>query len=100
MLDGTLTFVAGDERFLGEPGASWIVPRGVKHTFRVGSGTVRLASGFAPAGMDQCFRNAGLPAAAPSLPPPDADMRPVEEVGKLMLSHGQEVFGPPMGVDD
>jgi quercetin dioxygenase-like cupin family protein len=100
LIDGTLTFVSGDERFQAEPGASWIVPRGTKHTFRVESDTARLVCVFAPAGMDQCFRNAGLPAAAATLPPADADPRPVEEVGALMLSHGHEVFGPPMGPDD
>ena len=80
MIDGTLTFVAGDERFLGEPGASWIVPRGVQHTFRVESETARLVAVYAPAGMDHGFRSAGLPAAAPTLPPADAPTRPLEEI--------------------
>lgn len=100
MLDGTLTFVAGDERFQCETGANWIVPRGIKHTFRVESETARLVSVFAPAGMEHCFRNAGLPAAAPTLPPADAETRPLEEIERAMLNHGQEFFGPPMGPDD
>jgi len=100
MLDGTLTFVAGDERFQCETGANWIVPRGIKHTFRVESETARLVSVFAPAGMEHCFRNAGLPAAAPTLPPADAETRPLEEIERSMLNHGQEFFGPPMGPDD
>ena len=55
MIEGTLTFVAGDKRFLCEPGASWIVPARVQHTFRVESETARLVAVYAPAGMDRLF---------------------------------------------
>jgi quercetin dioxygenase-like cupin family protein len=100
MIDGSLTFVAGEERFLAEAGASWIVPRGVRHTFRVESETARLVAVYAPAGMDHCFRNAGLPAAGPMLPPPDAPTRPLEEMEEAMRNHGHDNFGPPLGPDD
>ena len=59
MIDGTLTFVAGDQRFVCEAGANWIVPSGVEHTFRVESKTGRLVAVYAPAGMDHCFRERG-----------------------------------------
>jgi hypothetical protein len=72
MIDGALPFVVGDERFLCEVGASWIAPRDVHHTFRVESETAKLVAGYTRAGMDHCFRNAGLPAANAALPPPDA----------------------------
>ena len=62
MIDGTLTFVAGDQRFVCEAGANWIVPSGVEHTFRVESETAKLVAVYAPAGMDDCFRDAGMPA--------------------------------------
>ena len=100
MIDGTLTFVASDTRFLAETGTSWIVPGGVRHTFRVESETARLVAVYAPAGVDHCFRNAGLPAAAPTLPPPDAPARPLEEIEEVMRNHGHHNFGPPMGPDD
>ena len=95
-----LTFVASDTRFLAETGTSWIVPGGVRHTFRVESETARLVAVYAPAGVDHCFRNAGLPAAAPTLPPPDAPARPLEEIEEVMRNHGHHNFGPPMGPDD
>lgn len=100
MIDGALTFVAGDQRFLCEAGANWIVPRGIKHTFRVESETARLVAVYAPAGMDQCLREAGLPARAPTLPPADAPTRPLEEIDAAMRNHGHDNFGPPMGPDD
>src|SRR5437870_4856962 len=35
LLDGELTFVAGDERFTCVSGTSWIVPKEVPHTLRI-----------------------------------------------------------------
>jgi quercetin dioxygenase-like cupin family protein len=100
LIDGAMTFVAGDQRFLCETGASWIVPRGLRHTFRVESATMRLVAVYAPAGMDQCFREAGLPAASPTLPPADAPTRPLEEIERAMRDHGHDNFGPPLGPHD
>ena len=100
LIDGAVTFVAGDQRFLCETGASWIVPRGITHTFRVESETMRLVAVYAPAGMDHCFREAGLPAARPTLPPADAPTRPLEEIEEAMRTHGHDNFGPPLGPDD
>jgi quercetin dioxygenase-like cupin family protein len=100
MIDGTLTFIAGDRRFSCGAGASWVVPKGIEHTFRVESETARLVAVYAPAGMDHCFRNAGLPAGAPSLPPPDAPTRLMEEVEQAMRAHGHNNVGPPLGPAD
>jgi quercetin dioxygenase-like cupin family protein len=100
MIDGALTFVAGEERFLCEAGASWIVPREVRHTFRVESETAKLVAVYAPAGMDHCFRHAGLPASAPTLPPADAPARPLSEIEEAMAKYGHDNWGPPMGPDD
>jgi len=100
LTDGTLTFVSGSERFLCQAGANWIVPRGVHHTFRVESEAARLIAVFAPAGMDECFRNAGVPAASPTLPPADAPARPLAEVEEAMRKYGHDNWGPPMGLDD
>jgi quercetin dioxygenase-like cupin family protein len=74
LIDGNLTFVSGEDRFECEAGASWVVPAGVEHTFRVESETARLVAVFAPAGMERCFREGGVPADTPTLPP--AEHRP------------------------
>ena len=100
LLDGTLVFVSGEERFVCETGASWVVPRGVEHTFRVETETARLVATYAPAGMEQCFRAAGVPAEARSLPPPDAPTRRMEEIESAMRAHGHHNCGPPLGPTD
>jgi len=100
MIDGTLTFLAGDQRFACGAGASWIVPSGVEHTFRVESETARLVAVYAPAGMDRCFRLAGLPAESPTLPPPDAPTRRVDELEAILAANSHHNVGPPMGPDD
>ena len=69
MIDGTLTFVAGDERFLCEAGANWIVPRGVHHTFRVESETARLVAVTPLRAWITVF-------ATPDSPPPPQPSRP------------------------
>jgi hypothetical protein len=61
---------------------------------------MRLVAVYAPAGMDQCFREAGLPAASPTLPPADAPTRPLEEIERAMRDHGHDNFGPPLGPHD
>jgi quercetin dioxygenase-like cupin family protein len=100
MIDGTLTFMAGDQRFVCDAGASWIVPSGVEHTFRVESETAKLVAVYAPAGMDRCFRLAGLPAESPTLPPPDAPTRPFDEIEAILAANSHHNVGPPMGPDD
>ncbi len=55
---------------------------------------------YTSAGPEHCFRNAGLPAAAPTLPPPDAPSRTLEEIEAAMAAHGHHNVGPPLGPDD
>ncbi len=101
MLEGELTFVAGDQRFTGEPGSDWVVPGGVPHTFRVETETARLIAVYAPAGLtEDCFRKAGLPAHTATLPPPDAPARPIEVIEGVMRTHDHHNVGPPLGRDD
>jgi quercetin dioxygenase-like cupin family protein len=101
MLEGELTFIAGDQRFTGVPGSDWVVPGGVPHTFRVESETARLLAVYAPAGlMADCFRNAGLPATEAALPPPDAPTRSMDVIEGVMRTHDHHNVGPPLGPDD
>jgi len=89
-------FVSGEDRFECETGTSWVVPAGVEHTFRVESETARLVAVFAPAGMERCFREGGVPADTPTLPPADAPTRPLDEIEQAMRAHGHNNVGPPL----
>jgi quercetin dioxygenase-like cupin family protein len=100
MLDGRLTFQAGGEqRFVAEAGATVAVPAGVRHTWRVDSDTARILVISTPAGLDRLFRDAGVAALAPTLPPPDAGPSP-ETVEQALRAHRHDNFGPPLGPDD
>ena len=74
-----------------------MVPAGVEHTFRVESETARLVAVFAPAGMERCFREGGVPADTPTLPL-DAPARPLDEIEQAMRAHNN--VGPPLAPDD
>ena len=100
MLDGEVTFVADERRFVARTGDSWVVPRGIPHTFLVDSESCRMVAVYTPAGPEHCFRNGGVPAAAPTLPPPDAPTRPMEEIEAAMTAYDHKNVGPPLGPDD
>lgn len=100
MLDGEMTFVAGDQRFACGAGATWTVPRGIEHTFRVESETARVLVVSTPAGLDRMFRACAVPAARATLPPPDAPSQTLAAIEELLSLHRHDNVGPPMGPDD
>jgi quercetin dioxygenase-like cupin family protein len=97
---GSLTIVAGDERFVLEPGGAAVVPMGVAHTFRVDSEAARVLVLSTPAGLEAMVRDGSVPATAPSLPPPDAPRPSPEALAQLFERHGQVNMGPPLGPAD
>jgi quercetin dioxygenase-like cupin family protein len=100
MLDGRLTFQAGGEqRFVAEAGATVVVPTGVRHTWRVDTDTARMLVISTPAGLDRLFRDAGVAALAPTLPPPNAGPSP-ETVEQALRTHRHDNCGPPLGPND
>jgi quercetin dioxygenase-like cupin family protein len=88
VLDGSLTVVAGDDRFVLGPGAAGAVPIRVPHTFRVDSPSARV--------LVLC----SVPAAEPTLPPPDTPRPAPEELERLFARHGQVTVGPPLRPED
>jgi quercetin dioxygenase-like cupin family protein len=100
LLDGQLTVQAGDERFEVESGGIAVFPAGVGHTFRVESETARMLVISTPAGLEHLYREAGVPAKAPTLPPPDTPRPSSKELARIFGAHGQVNLGPPLGQDD
>jgi mannose-6-phosphate isomerase-like protein (cupin superfamily) len=80
VLEGTVGFVCGDDRFTGEAGAFVFLPRGVPHTFLGRSAPgARVLMLFVPGGLERTFVATG-----------DAEhATPPEE-------QGIEVVGPPL----
>jgi quercetin dioxygenase-like cupin family protein len=100
VLDGQLTVQAGERRFELGPGGTATVPMGVAHTFRVDSETAHVLVLSTPAGLERFVRDGSVPAAAPTLPPPNAPRPTAEELARIFEAHGQINVGPPLGPDD
>jgi quercetin dioxygenase-like cupin family protein len=100
VLEGNLTIQAGDERFALGPGGCAAVPMGVPHTFRVDSEGARVLVLSTPAGLECFIRDGSMPAAAPTLPPPDTPRPSPDELERLFAAHGQVNLGPPLGPED
>jgi hypothetical protein len=53
-----------------------------------------------PAGLECFIRDGSMPAAAPTLPPPDTPRPSPDELERLFAAHGQVNLGPPLGPED
>ncbi len=100
VLEGRVTMVAGDARVELGPGGVGAAPAGTVHTFRVESETARVLALSTPAGIEDMMREASVPAATPTLPPPDAPRPSPEEIEAVFARHGQVSHGPPLGPED
>ena len=94
LLEGEVSFWAGDdERRLG-PGDFVLGPKGVPHTYRVTSETPARFIVTSSTGEFAAFVQAyGVPAERPELPEPGAP--DVERLGRLAAEHGIDLLGPP-----
>jgi quercetin dioxygenase-like cupin family protein len=100
VLEGRLTVRAADQRFELCDGATAVFAMGVAHTFRVDSDTARVLVLSTPAGLEHMYREGGVPASAPTLPPRDTPRPSREELARIFARHGQVTLGPPLGPDD
>jgi mannose-6-phosphate isomerase-like protein (cupin superfamily) len=80
VLEGTVDFACGDERFRAEAGAFVFLPRGLPHTFLgVGPTAARVLILLLPGGLEELFLAT------------DA-----ERVHAALRTHGVEIVGPPL----
>jgi quercetin dioxygenase-like cupin family protein len=100
VLEGRLTVVAAGRRFVLEAGGTGAFPAGVAHTFRVDSDTARALVLSTPSGLERLYREAGVAATAPTLPPADTPRPSPEEMQRIFERQGQINLGPPLGPDD
>lgn len=99
LLDGTMTYRAGDEVFHLRQGDFIWLPALLPHAFRVtGDAPVRFLGLTDPGHLFDLYDEVGLPATEPRLP--GADGRPMaEEIGRwneVGPRYGLEVVGPPL----
>jgi hypothetical protein len=73
---------------------------GLPHTFRVDTETARVLVLSTPAGLERFVRDAGIPATAPTLPPPDTPRPSADKLAQIFRAHGQVNLGPPLSPGD
>ena len=99
LIEGQMTYQAGEELFRLGPGDFIHLPVGVPHAFRVtGTTPVRFVGITDPGGLFDLYDEVGIPAAERRLPGGDGQSLEVEiprwnEVGPRF---GLEVVGPPL----
>ena len=99
LLDGTMTYRAGDDLFHLTAGDFLWLPRGLPHAFRItGSTPVRFLGFTDPGALFGLYDEVGIPARERRLPGSDGQTLAVEipkwnEVGPR---YGLEVVGPPL----
>lgn len=69
LLEGEITFRAGEVTIQATTGDFVSIPRGTVHSFRVDSETARVLNFYAPAGFEQSVVELGVPAKERTLPP-------------------------------
>lgn len=99
LLEGTMTYRAGDETFELSRGSFIYLPRGLPHAFRVtGESPVKFLGLTMPGHLLDLYDEVGIPAAERRLPgqdglPMDVEIARWNEVGPR---YGLEVVGPPI----
>jgi quercetin dioxygenase-like cupin family protein len=84
VLEGRVTLFLGEQAIELEAGACALAPRGVPHTYRVGTDGARWLVVGSPAGFEAFVREV---AAAPGADP--------SAVAEVAARHGIELLGPP-----
>jgi quercetin dioxygenase-like cupin family protein len=102
LLEGTMTYQAGEELYRLSAGDFIYLPKGVPHAFRItGESPVRFLGLVVPGGLMGLYDDVGLPATDRRLPGKDG--RPVEEEiqrwNEMSPRYGLRVVGPPIPSD-
>jgi quercetin dioxygenase-like cupin family protein len=99
LLDGTITYRAGEETHHLEAGAFLYLPQGLPHAFRVtGHTPARFLSIATPGGLMSLYDEVGIPAAEHRLPGDDGQPMAVEiaKWNEIGPRYGLQVVGPPL----
>ena len=93
---GEVTIFLGDDASLLGSGGFAIVPRGVRHTFRLETSDATLLLLVSPGSAhESMFREMGEPAASHTVPQPSATPPDPAELATIAARHGTRIVGPP-----
>lgn len=99
LLDGHMTYRAGDDTFELYQGCFIYLPKDLPHAFRIrGDSPARILALTLPAGLLGLYDEVGIPAAEHRLPGDDGQTMEVEIPKWLQVAprYGLEVLGPPI----
>lgn len=97
---GAVTFWIDGRELAAGPGTTVYMPRGVPHTFRVGSDGAVILGVMTPGHFESLFRELGVPAQNRALPPADTVPFDVARVIAAQEERGTRVVGPPLAPAD
>ncbi len=97
VIEGEITFYVGEETQEAGPGTFVFVPRGVPHSFTLGSDVIRMLVTVTPGGLEEHFRDPRFsePARALTLPPPPAGPPDLAAFAEDLARYGVQILGPP-----
>ena len=102
VLDGNLTYQAGEQTYRLAAGSFIYLPIGVPHAFRVtGTSPARFLGLAAPGNLMALYDQVGRPAPEPRLPEPGETSMP-EEIQRWIETsprYGLRIVGPPIPAD-
>ena len=100
LLEGEMTYRAGDETFDLTPGCFIFLPQGIPHAFRTrGDTTVRYLALTEPGHLLGLYDEVGVPAGALRIPAQGEGREMAEEIARwndVGPRYGLEVVGPPI----
>jgi quercetin dioxygenase-like cupin family protein len=98
LIEGEITFRAGDQELKVGPGSFVLIPRGTVHNFRVDSDTATILNSYTPGGFERSVMEFGEPAPARTMPPVDhipADPPSADAIASLFEEIGMHVVDEP-----
>ena len=90
ILEGEVTFEAGDQLIEASAGDYVFGPRDIPHRFTVGPDGARMIWVLTPTGFEDFVDEVSVPAEAATVPP--AHVLPPEDAAEIVLRHGMELL--------
>lgn len=95
ILEGEMSVRVGETIMEAGPGDLVYLPRGIEHSFELGTPTVRALFLITPAGLEEAFKQLSEPAQGFTLPPPPEEPPDVERMMSIFEAYGNEFAPPP-----
>ena len=93
ILEGDVTFKVGDTSIVAHAGDYVFGPRGIPHSYTVGSAGCRMLFLLTPGGFEKLVIEMSSPATSRTLPPPATEEPDWAQIAAIAKAHGCELLG-------